>query len=258
LQLYQRILDGKREKDQPSLRHAQLKLSGLVKRDEEGCLAVRNRLYGRLFDLAWVRSTQPVKSAQRYRRVTWAATAALLAAIVGGGGYYVSVVQPQQALLNARQALESLKVGIDASGEEVIHFSFPGDTTNEQFVQAAPHIRVVGENTPNVHAVGLDLSFTEVSDLKPVAGLTNLQQLAVSFTQVSDLKPVTGLTSLRALYAERTKVTDVTMLQQLPRLIELRVSNAAGFRVQGIERFQNRSRSLEGIVQPPPSGLRVR
>ena len=54
------------------LAHTELKLSGLVKRDEEGCLVVRNRIYERLFDRRWVESTRP-RRASAYRRYAVAA-----------------------------------------------------------------------------------------------------------------------------------------------------------------------------------------
>ena len=57
--LYEKILKGARERDQPAPAHTELKLSGLVKRDEEGCLVVRNRIYERLFDRRWIESTRP-------------------------------------------------------------------------------------------------------------------------------------------------------------------------------------------------------
>jgi formylglycine-generating enzyme required for sulfatase activity len=58
LRLYQRVLKGKREPDKTTLLHTQLKLSGLVKRNEQGLLVVRNRIYSRIFDLAWIDRTR--------------------------------------------------------------------------------------------------------------------------------------------------------------------------------------------------------
>lgn len=54
--LYERILKGQRERDQPTFAHTELKLSGLVKRDNNGCLIIRNRIYARLFDQRWLDS----------------------------------------------------------------------------------------------------------------------------------------------------------------------------------------------------------
>jgi hypothetical protein len=52
--LYEKILKGEPERDQPTLAHTELKLSGLVKRDRQGCLIVRNPIYAHLFDTGWL------------------------------------------------------------------------------------------------------------------------------------------------------------------------------------------------------------
>jgi len=68
LRLYERIRSGKKVRDETALTHVQLKLSGLVKRDENGCLVVRNRIYEKIFNLEWVRSTKPQRTVQRLRQ----------------------------------------------------------------------------------------------------------------------------------------------------------------------------------------------
>jgi formylglycine-generating enzyme required for sulfatase activity len=78
-ELYERILKGKPERDQPSLAHAELKLSGLVKRDGEGWLVPRNRIYRRLFDRRWVDQTRPKQQLKRFYALALAS--ALLAAV---------------------------------------------------------------------------------------------------------------------------------------------------------------------------------
>ena len=57
--LYERILKERRERDQPTFAHTELKLSGLVKRDSEGCLIIRNRIYARVFGRQWLASAKP-------------------------------------------------------------------------------------------------------------------------------------------------------------------------------------------------------
>jgi len=86
--LYERILNGKRERDRTTLMHAELKLSGLAKRDTEGCLVVRNRIYKRLFDLHWVASSKPRRAVARYRRWALAASFLLVSVIVGTGAFF--------------------------------------------------------------------------------------------------------------------------------------------------------------------------
>jgi hypothetical protein len=69
LSLYRRILNGAREKDVPAVAHNELKLSGLVKRDAEGYLVVRNPIYRRLFNLKWVESLNVMRERGMYRFV---------------------------------------------------------------------------------------------------------------------------------------------------------------------------------------------
>jgi hypothetical protein len=95
LSLYARVLKGSREKDQATLAHAELKLSGLVKRDDEGVLVVRNRLYKHLFDAAWVDSTKPKRTIARTRRYAVAASVALLLTIGAGIAWQTLVVTPE-------------------------------------------------------------------------------------------------------------------------------------------------------------------
>ncbi len=67
LRLYERIIQGRKEHSRASLMHAQLQLSGLVKRDSEGCLVVRNPLYARLFDNRWLDTFKPKRDLGPYQ-----------------------------------------------------------------------------------------------------------------------------------------------------------------------------------------------
>jgi internalin A len=71
----------------------------------------------------------------------------------------------------------------------------------------------------------LDCSNTQVSDLAPVAGLSNLRTLYCHDTQVSDLAPVAGLSNLQSLYCFGTQVSDLAPLAGLPNLQRLDCSN---------------------------------
>jgi hypothetical protein len=71
----------------------------------------------------------------------------------------------------------------------------------------------------------LTLINTPVSDLTPLAGLTNLQKLDLWGAPVSDLTPLAGLTNLQELDLAITPVSDVTPLAGLTNLQELRLSS---------------------------------
>jgi len=71
---------------------------------------------------------------------------------------------------------------------------------------------------------GLRLAGTQVSDLTPIAKLTNLKELDLATTQISDVTPLAGLTNLKRLKLFGTRVSDVTPLAGLTNLEELVLS----------------------------------
>ncbi len=99
--LYERILRGERVRDEAAATHIQLKLSGLVARDRDGCLVVRNRIYRQVFNLQWVRGSRPDRTLRQLRRLAYTATA-LLVLIVGGAStwlaYDLLVLEPPRRL----------------------------------------------------------------------------------------------------------------------------------------------------------------
>ena len=111
LGIYERLLRGNRETDQPAnMAYSHLKLSGLVKRDENGYLVTRNRLYERLFNLEWVQKSRPKQEIRRARRFGYAAAAALVVALIGGAIYYQTSVVPLRQREAARSELQKLQV----------------------------------------------------------------------------------------------------------------------------------------------------
>ena len=92
---------------------------------------------------------------------------------------------------------------------------FPDNAPQDLLVRARPHI----ETFERIET--FDLSETQVADVTPLQGLTNLQQLDLSETQVADVTPLQGLTNLQWLYLLSTQVADVTPLQGLTNLEEL-------------------------------------
>jgi hypothetical protein len=81
LKAYACIRRGKRVADRPqSAVLSTLKLSGLVKTDDEGYLVVRNRIYGVVFDARWVQKSMP---ADWNRRVAVAAVVVLAVILEG-------------------------------------------------------------------------------------------------------------------------------------------------------------------------------
>ena len=64
----------------------------------------------------------------------------------------------------------------------------------------------------------LGLGGTAVSDVSPLAALTQLTSLSLSLTAVSDVSPLAALTQLTTLSLYRTDVSDVSPLAALTQL----------------------------------------
>ena len=58
----------------------------------------------------------------------------------------------------------------------------------------------------------------ELADLKPLAGLSQLQKFSCDYTLVSDLTPLAGLTQMQALYCTGNEISDLTPLVGLTQL----------------------------------------
>ena len=74
----------------------------------------------------------------------------------------------------------------------------------------------------------VDLEGSQVSDLKPIAGLPMLEELSLSETKVDDITPLANLKHLRWLDLRGTRVSDITPLDELEQLESL---NLTGTRV---------------------------
>jgi Leucine-rich repeat (LRR) protein len=215
LNLYQRILRGARERDQASLAHAELKLSGLVKRDPDGFLVVRNRIYQRLFDERWVQSTQPKRTAVRYRQLGIAASVALFITVGAMTAWQVLFVQPSISELNVREMLAEMNISIGTAEGGVIHAVFPPRATQADVEDAIPLLQALGSVTE------LDLTRTQIKDVKPLARLSTLKVLKLSGTPTKDVTPLEALTGLEALDLSGTQVSSLMPLAKLPALVSL-------------------------------------
>jgi internalin A len=74
----------------------------------------------------------------------------------------------------------------------------------------------------------LNLDLTSVTDISPVAGLTNLIQIQVGDGDVSDLTPLANLINLETLWSQRNRVTDITPILGLTGLRILNLYQVAG------------------------------
>ncbi|MCU0545585.1 MAG: leucine-rich repeat domain-containing protein [Oscillatoriaceae cyanobacterium Prado104] len=64
----------------------------------------------------------------------------------------------------------------------------------------------------------LDLSFNEITDLKPLESLVNLEWLGLANNQVANLKPLSKLNNLALLSLEGNRIDDLNPISQLKNL----------------------------------------
>lgn len=110
LRIYERITSGQKVRDETALSYIQLKLSGLVKRDEHGFLVVRNLIYKNIFDAKWVQNTKPHRTMQ-YLRWFAITTSFLLILITAIFFYRQLVIEPPQRL--ARFLENEIRTALD-------------------------------------------------------------------------------------------------------------------------------------------------
>ena len=64
----------------------------------------------------------------------------------------------------------------------------------------------------------LILDNNEISDISPLAGLTNLEQLDLQVNKISDISPLAGLTNLRWITLDNNNISDISPLAGLTNL----------------------------------------
>ncbi len=95
----------------------------------------------------------------------------------------------------------------------------------------------VFELKPLAHLTALKtlaLNHTAVRDLRPLARLTALKTLALNHTAVHDLRPLARLTALKTVELNHTKVRNLTPLRGLNRLYKLTLTNTLVGSLEGL------------------------
>ena len=95
----------------------------------------------------------------------------------------------------------------------------------------------------------LDLSYSEISDLEPIKGLSSLKDLNLGGTQVSDLAPIKGLSSLQKLSLRRTQVSDLAPIKGLSSLRTLSFGNTQVSNLEPIKGLSSLKRLSLGNTQ---------
>ena len=223
--LYRSVLNGKRERDRTRSAHVELKLSGLVKRDAEGYLIVRNRIYRRLFDRQWVERSAPTNALRSYRRLAIAASLSFLFTLFAGGFYYVNTLLPEQQKLAALEELSNLKVNFTVGANGGLRVAFPERASEETFTLSMHRLKAM----PNVTELDLGGEFdsgclrdgVQISDLSDLALMKNIRSINLSCVPISDISPLENLANLEVLNIAGTEVKDLQPLQGLIKLRQL-------------------------------------
>jgi internalin A len=72
---------------------------------------------------------------------------------------------------------------------------------------------------------GLDLRFSQISDIKPLESLTNLTELDLYNNPISDIKPLEFLTQLNWLTLSNNQISDIKPLESLTNLTVFGLNN---------------------------------
>lgn len=75
-----------------------------------------------------------------------------------------------------------------------------------------------------------------ISDLSPLSGLKNLQQLTVRNNKITDVTPLSNLTNLKWLHLYKNNISDISSLSNLTELIEF---NFAVNKIENIDVVRN-------------------
>jgi Leucine-rich repeat (LRR) protein len=103
-----------------------------------------------------------------------------------------------------------------------------------------------GDNITDINPIAsltnlteLKLNNSQISDLKPLQSLTNLTYLDVSHTPLSDLKPLASLTNLTELKLNNTQISEIKPLASLTNLTELDLSENKISDIKPLESLTN-------------------
>ena len=126
--VYEQLLRGETVRDRAITSHIQLKLAGLVKRDPQGNLKIRNRIYETIFNLAWVREIKPRQTLRNLRRIV-AATSVLLFLALSSLIYDHIVLKPRRIV---EQTAKERLIALDNTSNETDALKFFSILTGQQ------------------------------------------------------------------------------------------------------------------------------
>ncbi len=99
------------------------------------------------------------------------------------------------------------------------------------------------------HLETLFLSYTDVADLTPIAGLVGMKQLHIGHTKVTDISTLSTMENLGLLHLWGTEITDFTPVSGFTDLYELALSNTNAKSLDFIAPLKNLQRLNLGSLK---------
>ncbi len=125
-------------------------------------------------------------------------------------------------------------------------------------IAAAEETVTIGNQKVPISATELNLSNLEITDLSPLAALTELIDLDLSGNPIADLSPLMGLKKLEYLYLMGTKIEDLTPLVDLYALRFVDVTDCLSLSLENMMEanlaLPNSSFFDAGTLLRPPAG----
>ena len=101
----------------------------------------------------------------------------------------------------------------------------------------------------------LDLSFHEITDVAPLAGLSKLSVLSLRGNPVADITPLAGLTNLTVLALDRCEVDDFAPLAALTGIRHLYLAECPSSDYAPLEGIYANLEGRDFEILPPPTSL---
>lgn len=139
----------------------------------------------------------------------------------------------------------------DAETVSVLNLSYEW----QQLLPDAAPIREIGglEHFKNLES--LDLSFHEITDVAPLAGLSKLSVLSLRGNPVADITPLAGLTNLTVLVLDHCAVNDFAPLAALTGIRHLYLAECPSSDYTPLDGIYPNLEGRDFEILPPPTTL---
>lgn len=136
----------------------------------------------------------------------------------------VSDISPLRNLTN----LTSLELPGPVFADVDFDLFAPGINLDPSPIDSSPSSLPLSDIAPLAYLTNLELlniGGYRINDISPLLSLVNLKNIAISNNQIEDITPLAGLVNLTSLDLGHNRIKDVTPLQELTGLTELTLTN---------------------------------